>query len=841
MAKTKRGPAVEQKKYTGGYYDYVDNKIRFFYWEGNQRKAHSIDSNWYFRIRKSDFRLLERGFLDSVAREVCEENQFLKIHMDYNLPERRDVVQHLIDKNIEPLEADVTPVDRYIYDHKIEFGKPRVAYYDLETDGRGGWERLDTHQILSVAYHLPGEDEVKCLIASGLNPEDERGLLQKFLDTIAGKADVLVGWNSEAYDDTVLKARCKIRELRPNWRIINFLDLMTVFKKYYLRDDSGTGVRTSYKLDNIAKTVLGIGKLEEGLGAKTHELFAKDQEKLMAYNKQDVKILVELEKKLKYIDFQNTLSNICNRFLSNYALKSAYLVDGFILNHAAKHSQIHYGLKHGLDPSDDEIKKKITGAIVRDPVIGLHEGICDLDFSSLYPSIILSFNISPETYCGQGVAKIAGDKFAIAFNGAVFSKEEPGIVPTVTKIALEERQSWKDTAARLEREGKEDSPEWYAARQRSDVWKVLANSIYGCISASHTRYFNRNIGEAITISGQAINKKVWELAKLKGIPVVYGDTDSTFVQCQQGIAKDFAIYSVEMVNEMLQARGAIPGFLKLKLDAEYARIFFAAKKKYAGKKVSGKVDIKGFEFVKSDSCKFGQNFQKEIINYILNSDSISSAGAEEIVHYWATKLYEGKATAAELSFSQSLNRALDEYKGKTVHLNIAERMMKDGKEVYTGMKIQYIITGKKEGRLDAIHIDDFQGQYDAEIYWTAKVYPPVKRILEVVFPMSSEKWDRWEDYVVVSPKNQMTLFETKIENDTVVFRLQEADHAKLNKIREICARYPGTRSLKLQLLTSTGKVNLTTAMKIKLTKDLVKELETETNRRIYFGAENWDA
>lgn len=94
---------------------------------------------------------------------------------------------------------------------------------------------------------------------------------------------------------------------------------------------------------------------------------------------------------------------------------------------------------------------------------------------------------------------------------------------------------------------------------------------------------------------------------------------------------------------------------------------------------------------------------------------------------------------------------------------------------------------------------------------------------------------------MVSTKNQMTLFESAIENDTVVFRLHEADHPKLMKLKEICQKYPGNRPLKLQLLTTTGKVNLSTSMMISLTKELIKELENETNRRIYFGAENWES
>jgi DNA polymerase elongation subunit (family B) len=101
-------------------------------------------------------------------------------------------------------------------------------------------------------------------------------------------------------------------------------------------------------------------------------------------------------------------------------------------------------------------------------------------------------------------------------------------------------------------------------------------------------------------------------------------------------------------------------------------------------------------------------------------------------------LFDGKAVADELVLSQSIQKPLDEYKIEGIHVRIAKERLEAGHEVYQGMKIPYVVTGreggKKSGKLQGVHVDDFDGEYDAHVYWRDKVYPPVMRVLEAAFP-----------------------------------------------------------------------------------------------------------
>lgn len=396
-----------------------------------------------------------------------------------------------------------------------------------------------------------------------------------------------------------------------------------------------------------------------------------------------------------------------------------------------------------------------------DPIIGLHEQICDLDFSSLYPSIMISWNISPER-------KITGeandfDDYAIASNKVKFSIQKKGIFPTISKQALDARSEWKKKAAELEKQGQENTTEHRIAKNRSDAWKVLANSMYGMLSSPMSRYYDPDCGEAITITGKTIIQNVIKLAGSHGIRVIYGDTDSVFIKATKEQAIEFSSLAEKDVAEWMKDMGAEPGLIKLKLDAEFSRIFFTAKKRYAGKKSTGKWDVKGLELVRSDGCRYAREFQRRIVTYVLEAEKPNAEGAEKIVTKWADELNLGKVSPEDLLLSQSLSRPVESYKVQTLHVRIAKELMAKGKEIYVGMKIPYIVVGKEGTRLRAVHIDDFDGKYDAQQYWTGKVYPPVQRILDAIFPLGAGTWKALTKYLNVA-KGQKSLFERKKKN-----------------------------------------------------------------------------
>jgi len=1215
--KRRRKKNLEKRKYTRAWFDGKD--VCLSYWSGGKRMVERHPADWYFSLDLKELESIEGRTLDRLADRVEVDGRYARIYTWYYA--RDELLEWLRGIGVNPLEADVPPADRYVFDHGIDVSaEPKVLFFDLETDGAGGWEDVKKHRIISVAYGEMGGG-VKCLVVDKATDEQEAKLLDRFLDVVAGY-DVLAAWNGSFYDEPVLKARCAMYEMRPRWKMLGFLDHMDLFKRYYARDDEGAGVKVSYSLENIAQTVLGKGKLPDVPRHNLLHLLEGDRAKLVEYNRRDVELMLELEEKLRYVEAHAVLAQLCNRFLDDRALHAAHLVDGFVLRYAAKDLGGTVRFPTNWREHRDG-KAGFEGAYVMAPVVGMHEQVCDLDFSSLYPSIVISLNIGPETKLGRD--REPGGGVVVAENGVAFRAEPEGVFSAVSRRALKARAGWKKKARELEAEGKDGSLEHRIAKQRSDAWKVLANSLYGVVSSPFSRFADKECGEAITLTAKAVIKTVIKEAKKDGFRVVYGDsitedrtvvlqkpngailidsignvwrrfvrdcargrkergtlpgfkalardkngrvgwfpvrliirhktkkevwlvsmkrgqtevtedhgivigndvyrpsevieknlwfeslpalppnhkgfgvldlfqylqdvevtwdykgrlveryfnvdsesivltgwgkdrrmrrfyrrgspemmsllrligayvaegsvttpdsgnrwclsisqndvdwlngiredfatvfpgtyisrpfhtcgsyvlragsilpsiammglcgmgsrekrlpefvfelqkaefavlfekllegdgsvksngvtyttisqvliaqlsyllalqgldhaihyreskgswnirlrppnservrgrikhtkrtsngyvydlevegahtfvdgvgrvllhnTDSVFIKSTKEVAEEFAEKRcAEVVDEYMAARGAKTGLVRLKVDAMFDRIFFLAKKRYAGRKDTGKWEIRGLELIRSDGCRYAREMQRRIITFLLESGTPRPQVAANIVKKWADKLFAGEVPVDDLMFAQSLSRKPEEYKTKPVHVRIAEKMLGDGKEVYVGMKIPYVLTGASGGRLEAVHVDDFDGKLNAALYWKRKVYLPTRRILDAVFP---EQKDVWASLLNYEPaRRQREMFERPEENvaDPVLLKLGAPTTGQMEEVKGVVEKYPGKHEMKLEVDTGDSLVVLSTETRVRICPDLVKDVERIVGRRVYYGPENWD-
>jgi len=826
-----------ERQYTAGYFD--RKGVHLAFWKGDEKYLNSIDYHWFFYAHagavKRERRRVER-LPGVVGLEPTPDGRWVKVFADYF--ERRDLIQGFDDIGVEPLEADVNPFDRYMAEHDVNLDpNPRVLWYDLETDGATGWEDIEGHRILSIAYQEHNADKIEFRCVDTADDAGEKKLLDGFLDVVS-RHDLLVAWNGDAYDEIVVRARCKRLGFSPVWRLVNFLDMLELFKKYYGRDAEGEGVRVSFSLENIAQTVLGKGKVPDVPKHKMLEVWRNQREVLEEYNKRDVEIMLELEEKLEYLKTHSILSHLCKRFLCSRSLKQAYVTDGFVLHHGAHNSQ-HFPTKRYGDDAPE--REKFEGAHVEPPVKGLHEGVVDLDFSSLYPNIVMAFNISTETYMKQEEQAVAiKAPTATAANGSVFRTDTEGVFPAVSRIAVDGRQEFYRRAVELEKAGKEGTPEHLKALQTSMVYKILANAFFGGMSSPYTRYYQPRCGEAITLTGQAAIKTCFDLARQKGIPVIYGDTDSAFLKCPIPIADQFIELVAEELDKYADSRGAKTGGFRLKVDAEFLRIFFTRKKKYAGKKATGKVDVRGLELIRSDNTRFARELQRRMIEVILESRTPTARIAEAVVRKWAIKLFKREATTDDLKYAETLSQPFESYKAETIHVRIAKHLRDTGREVYVGMKIPYILVGKEGDRLKAVHVDDFDGEYDAGLYW-GKVYPPTQRVLEVCFPEQEATWKRLLKWRPDAPQGD--LFERPVDLDDsrpVVFRFDPRDRGKLEELKAEMERYPGGHPVQLDLRVDGIEVDLSTPVKVALRPELIKGLEKIVGHRVYHGPEQWD-
>lgn len=833
--------------YTWSWYDYYTKKVCLAYWKNGERHFDEIDFDWYFYAdtkRCEKFYQRDVDFKQLVDR-VEVQGKYWKIFCPWSDKNqtRKKLVNWLNQNDVSPLEADVSPADRYVIDNDVVLDRPSVLFYDFESDPTLGWVtdqngKQQPHpemRMLSWAY---GEttDAVKFGIAEDTTDKAESNFFDSVLDTIS-QYDMIVAWNGDGFDEPLMRNAAKRLGFQVAWNSIGFLDLMELFKHPYFgygRDSENKGVRLSFALNNIADKILGWQKVEGVAGVKMLEVWKHEKAKLEEYNIQDVRIMCALEEKTGYIDSHSTMAHICHRFPSSKTIKAGYLNDGFLLWYGKEHDSHFLSKHHVFETGEDEdvIRTKAEGAFVKKPVLGMHSDVVDFDFASLYPNLIRTFNVSPEM-------KVSDDyegESCLAFNGVRFRTDKIGMMPSIVDFALKGRAKYKKDAARLLDNGKDNTDEYKIALQKSASWKVLANAFYGLMLSPYSRIYDLDCGEAITKSGQAAFHFIEELAEKSKSTVLYGDTDSIYVKGIKNKQKFVKHCSVE-IDKWVQTRGARPGFIRLDVDAEYDRIFWIAKKKYAGKLKSGKIDVKGMEYIRSDGCDYMRRMQKVVIDYLLGDDNPTYDKIEKIIKNWGRKLLKGDVSLDDILLHIKLSKPIGQYKSNVPQVRVAKKMLEAKREVYVGMKIPYFIRNVDDGKANVIPAYDFDDVFDQQHYWRKLVYPATKRILDSIFPKQELLWRRIERWNPFS--KQKDIFESEPVNkmSEVVFIFKQGDEKHFVEISDILSEFGGTQKLRFDLDCKDFVAETNAVFDIDLCFELVARVERVVGHRVYYGSE----
>jgi len=396
--------------------------------------------------------------------------------------------------------------------------------------------------------------------------QNERELLNKFIYHMAKTSpDVLTGWNIEFFDIPYLVNRIakvnggnKEKMLSP-WRMIDkrevqqpfsnqmrvkydikgitCLDYLAIFKKFAFT----YGPQESYKLDHIANVVLGEKKLDFSEASDLNELYDTNYQKFIDYNIKDVELIDRMEDKLGLITLCLTM-----------AYKGGVNYDSVLGTVAIWDSLIYRDLhsKQITIPQNEESSKATyAGGYVKEPQIGMHDWVCSFDLNSLYPSIIMQYNMSPETILlddenGVNVNSVLNNKIkntkpntSLAVNGVRFDTKKPGVFPQIIQKIYDERVEHKQKQLKAEQELElcENKSEQYDIEKRIAIaknqqlaLKILLNSLYGAMGNKWFRYFDMRIAEGITLTGQATIK--WAEKYLnkflnKTLETDNGDTD----------------------------------------------------------------------------------------------------------------------------------------------------------------------------------------------------------------------------------------------------------------------------------------------------------------------------
>jgi len=340
-------------------------------------------------------------------------------------------------------------------------------------------------------------------------------------------------------------------------------------------------------LDSVSEALLGESKLEVDFGeynAQYLEYCVKDSELVMKLLYKFNLDMILMMSRIFMIDTEDLIHRQISywntRLIKYYMYKNDYLIPG----------QDYISLRAKSE------RRPYPGAITLNPVPGFHTNIRVFDFSSLYPSILLKYNVSFETIdCEHPKCKVN----MIPGTNHYHCSKRIGIIPKIIGEIFDKRMLIKDTLAKVSNYAEPDSPH-YEMYLEQFVYKIIMNAMYGLLGYWKFFFFNVNAAESITLNGQHWIKTIKRELEELGDKVLYGDTDSFFVD------------STKSEDEILKI---IREFCDLRLEHEktYKYLIMTNKKKnYLGLKDSGKLDIKGLTLKKTNSPFFFADVIKDI-------------------------------------------------------------------------------------------------------------------------------------------------------------------------------------------------------------------------------------
>ncbi|MDO8528601.1 MAG: DNA-directed DNA polymerase [Nanoarchaeota archaeon] len=672
------------------------------------------------------------------------------------------ITHYIIEKNLVPLqwyeisgdvlgkndfngisETDINFCIKLQTHKKLEASEftPKVLAYDIECDelkiGEGEilmislvsenfkkvitWKKCDNKEL----------DFVECV-------KDEKELLEKFVEYVRKiSPDFLVGYFSDGFDLPYLKARAEKNKVRLSLGLddsqprffrgailtgkisgIVHIDLMRFIQSAY----SQYMQSETLSLNEVSKEFLGDEKKEFKF-KHSSEIKKEEWTNYFEYNLHDSVLTYNLFQKFwqDILEFtrimQEPVFSVSRNGMSNN-------VEDYIIHNLNRFDEIPEKKPHEEIGARRQ-REKYVGAFVFEPTPGLYEDICIFDFTSFWPSIIVTFNLSRSTL----LEKKGKDSLEVDLKEKkLYFSKKPEFFPEMLKEIIEKRKQYKQ-----ELKHKPDA----VKKARSNAFKLLANASYGYQGFFGARYYCPEASASATAISRDFIKNTIERIDKKGYKTIYSDTDSIAFLMNNKSQEETKKFLKE-INESL------PGVMELELEDFFKRGIwvtkrtgeFGAKKKYALVNHEGKVKIRGFETVRRDWCTLAREVQNKIIRKILEdgNEKESLEYVKEIIK----QINQRKISREKLIIRTQLKKPISEYKAISPHVIAAKRMKEREIPIDMGSLVSYYIsepeeTGKKKSKLvrERVKLPDEEGDYDIDYYLKHQILPAVENIFQV--------------------------------------------------------------------------------------------------------------
>jgi DNA polymerase I len=616
--------------------------------------------------------------------------------------------------------------------------KPKMCAFDIEVYNKRGVPNPKEDPVLLIGVY-DGKQKKSFFWTKEKGSEKE--MIQDFINFVKdGNYDVIVGYNSSNFDFPYLKKRCHELGIKLNLgRDGSEVQIRRsgVFQKAYIFG------RVHLDAFDSVEFLTGISAMRlpaNDLDSVYYELFkkekikvdctqiykywengGKDFEMLKEYNIQDATASYEIGEEVLPLFFE--VSKIVGFPLYEVARMSTAQMVEWLLIREAHNRKILVPQKVDEDTARTRMRNPIKGAFVKLPESGLHERIVVCDFRSLYPSIIISHNVSPDTLD----CTCCKDAFVAPEVGHRFCKKKQGIIPYVLQELFDVRAAAKKEMKKL----KEGTQEYRALHFKQWGLKIILNSSYGYMGYGRARWYSREAAESVTAWARHYIQDVIAKAEKEGFHVLYGDTDSFFLKLKsKKEVKDVENF-VETINKGLAEK------MELEFEGYYPRGIFvskregsAAKKRYALIREDGTVEIVGFEFVRRDWANIAKRTQEKVISAVLREGNPQKA--IEVVKKVVEKIKKREVSLEDLIIHTQLIRKVSAYEQQAPHVKAAKKLIEAGYKVPVGSDLEFVVVegkGSISDRSIPVQLLKQNTRYDAEYYIKNQVLGAVMKIL----------------------------------------------------------------------------------------------------------------
>ncbi|MEM0233426.1 MAG: DNA polymerase II [Candidatus Nezhaarchaeales archaeon] len=658
--------------------------------------------NWVEEVLEADIRFYMRYMIDNGVNP-CDWHE-LEVEEEKNVSNIKvDAVYRALTRP-RPYPKDEVP-------------NLRILAFDIECYNKAGSPVPHRDPIIMIS--LASSEGTKVLLAED---HDDSKILKEFVDYIQTyDPDIIVGYNSNHFDWPYIQARAKLHGIKlkisrdfaePHQSVYGHVSVVgraNIDLYDYAEELMEVKIKT---LENVADYLGVMPKDKRTLidYLEIAEYWDNTSKRaiLKKYAEEDAVSTYGVA--MEVLPFAMQLSRLTGVPLDQVLAASVgFRVEWYLMRVAYSERE--------LVPNRVERKyEPYRGGLVLKPKEGLHENIAVLDFSAMYPHLMMKYNIGFDTYVPPEEPCKSDECHVAPEVGHRFKKNPPSLYKKAIEKLLELRGAIRESMRKLDPK----DPCYTILDNRQKAVKTMTNAMYGYLGWTGARFYLKPCAEATAAYGRHTIMTTIKMAKDMGLQVIYGDTDSIFVKYDQSKIKAF----IERVERELG--------LEIKLEKVYKVCFFTeAAKKYSGLTLDGRIDLVGFEAVRGDWCELAQEVQSKVIEIILTKKDVQAA--VNYVRDVVNMIRAGKVDMKKLIIWKTLSKSLDEYEVEAAHVQAAKQLLAAGFKLEIGDKVGFVVVqGPSEKVSERVkpYVFATMNEIDKEYYVKKQVVALAMRILK---------------------------------------------------------------------------------------------------------------